>query len=134
MYPGCGRSKAFEIEYSFILMNIAKLRIDELILLRDKFMFHYENVKSKKFTGKIEVDILFPYGFIFIENASTDNLQEAYPYHYESIFKAYCYEHKLKRCIAITFTPTLTPDNKTTCHISWWISAEKQVIDELNSI
>lgn len=129
-----GSSNMFEMEYNFILTSIAKLRIDELILFRDKFMLHYANIKKKGADRKTEIDILLPFGFVFIEQVSPDSDQSAYPYHYDAIFKAYCHEHRLKRCIAIIFTPILPQQNKKTSHIRWWISGETQAIDELGSL
>lgn len=128
-----GASKLFEMEYHFILSQIAQLRLDELILFRDQFINHYENIKNTRLSQKTEIDILLPLGFIFIEQRLSDNRELAYPNHYDAVFKAYCHEHRVERCVAIIFTPAQVQRNKTTIDIRWIISSEKQIIDDLNS-
>ena len=123
-----GISKRFEKEYYFILSRIAKLRIDELILLRDTFISHYENIFNKNLTEKSEVNVLLPFGFVFIEHWQKDSEKSAKKY--ELILNAYRYQHQLTQCIAIIFTPAKTSKNKSSCEVSWWVMGGEQLIDE----
>ena len=128
LYNTIGIIKTFEMDYYFILACIAKLRLDELILLRDTFINHFDSVINTKHNSPSEINVLLPFGFVFIENFHKD--REKVSDHYNIALHAYCHERQLRNCIAIVLSPTKNKDNALDCHIEWRVFSNKININE----
>ena len=119
LYKSVGSLKTFELDYAFVLNRIAKLKLDELILLNDTFKNHVHHVIQHADNLKSEIHILLPFGFVFIENFHKELSQVSD--HYRCALKAYCIERQLPACIALIIEPTKDKNNALGCEIKWWI-------------
>lgn len=121
-------SKTFEKQYHFILSHIAKLRLHEINLLRDRCVFHYENTKNKTLENKNEIDVSLPFGFVFIEHcqkSAEEVLKE-----FDIRLNSYRYQHQLRHCIVIIFIPNQTQNIEPRCNVTWYVHISEHLVDE----
>ena len=123
-----GLSQKFEKQYHFILSHIARLRLNELVMLRDKFMFHYDSVKNKTSSHQNEIDTSLSFGFVFIEHYKKSAQEVAKEF--DIRLNSYRYQHKLVHCIGIIFIPIQTSTYETRCDIAWYVHIGEHLVDE----
>lgn len=119
-----GQSERFEKQHCYIVSMIARLKRSELILLRDTFENHLNNIKSSHHS-KSEINILLPFGFIFIEHRHISREQVAE--HYNIAINAYCYERRLTSCVVVLLLPS---NNELGCDIKWEAVLHEHLVDE----